>query len=45
MHLPKKLLIAYDNDKVGLHAKIKVRIKGEIIETTVGRVIFNQYST
>ena len=27
---------------VGLHAKIKVKVDGEMIETTVGRVIFNQ---
>lgn len=39
---PEELIIAYNNKKVGLHAKIKVRIKGEIIETTTGRVIFNQ---
>jgi DNA-directed RNA polymerase subunit beta' len=31
---------AYDNDVVNLHAKIKVRIDGEIKDTTVGRVIF-----
>ena len=35
-------LIAYDHGKVDLHARIKVRIKGEIVETTAGRVIFNE---
>ncbi|MDA3861782.1 MAG: DNA-directed RNA polymerase subunit beta' [Melioribacteraceae bacterium] len=34
--------IAFDNEAVELHAKIKVKIKGEFIETTVGRVIFNE---
>jgi len=34
-------LLAYDNGKVAIHAKIKVRIKGEIVETTMGRVLFN----
>jgi len=39
---PEEVIIAYNNKKVGLHAKIKVRIKGEIITTTPGRVLFNQ---
>lgn len=39
---PEEVIIAYDNKVVGLHAKIKVRIDGQLIETTVGRVIFNQ---
>ena len=39
---PEEVIIAYNNQKVGLHAKIKVRIKGEIITTTTGRVLFNQ---
>jgi DNA-directed RNA polymerase subunit beta' len=33
---------AYDNDIVGLHAKIKVKINDEMLETTTGRVLFNQ---
>lgn len=37
-----EVILAFDNKKVGMHARIKVRIKGEIIETTVGRVIFNR---
>ena len=33
---------AYDQELVALHAKVKVRLKsGETIETTVGRVLFN----
>jgi DNA-directed RNA polymerase subunit beta' len=33
---------AYDTDKVHLQSPIKVRINGEIIESTIGRVIFNE---
>lgn len=39
---PEEVIIAYDNRIVGLHAKIKVRVDNELIETTTGRVIFNQ---
>ena len=43
-------IMAYENGEVGLHAKVKIRmgkttedkIKYKTIETTVGRVIFNQ---
>ena len=39
-------IMAYDAKDVGLHAKIKVRKSGKnsskLIETTVGRIIFNQ---
>ncbi len=38
----EEVIIAYDTGVVGLHAKIKVRIDGQMVETTVGRVIFNQ---
>lgn len=42
---PEEVIIAYNEKRVDLHAFIKVRIedKGEIkiIETTVGRVLFN----
>jgi DNA-directed RNA polymerase subunit beta' len=37
-----EVIIANDNGKIGLHAKIKVRIDGKIIETTTGRIRFNQ---
>src|SRR5690606_40139778 len=33
--------MAYEQGAVDLHAKIKVRIKGQTIETTPGRVFFN----
>ncbi len=47
---PEEVVIAYNEQKVDLHAIIKVRItdhsttppKTSIIETTVGRVLFNQ---
>ncbi len=35
-------IIAYDNNRVGLHARVKVRVEGKLIETTIGRVIFNK---
>ncbi len=37
-----EVLIAYDSKVVDLHAKIKVKHDGEFIETTPGRIIFNQ---
>jgi DNA-directed RNA polymerase subunit beta' len=33
---------AYDTDRVHLQAPVKVRLDGEIIETSIGRVIFNE---
>jgi DNA-directed RNA polymerase subunit beta' len=38
----EEVIIAYNSKTVGLHARIKVKIDNEMIETTVGRVIFNQ---
>ena len=35
-------LFAYENDNVDIRAKIKVRINGQILETCVGRIIFNK---
>lgn len=37
----EEVMIAYDDRKVALHAKIKVRYHGQLIDTTIGRVIFN----
>ncbi len=37
----QEALIAYDHGVVGLHSPVKVRINGDMIETTVGRVMFN----
>lgn len=44
----EELLMAYENQVVGLHSKVKVRIKlspedtGRLVESTVGRFIFNE---
>jgi DNA-directed RNA polymerase subunit beta' len=38
---PQEVIMASQNDEVAKHAKIKVRINGQFIETTVGRVLFN----
>ncbi|MBP1656552.1 MAG: rpoC [Bacteroidetes bacterium] len=39
---PAEVIIAYNHGKVGLHARIKVRVNGQMEETTTGRVLFNQ---
>ncbi len=39
---PAEAIKAYDTDKVYLQAPIKARIDGEIIDTSVGRIIFNE---
>jgi DNA-directed RNA polymerase subunit beta' len=38
----EEVRIAYDNENVDLQARIRLRWKGEIIETTVGRTLFNE---
>jgi len=38
----KEAILAYENGFVHLHSPIKVRKEKEIVETTVGRIIFNQ---
>lgn len=39
---PNEAILAYENKKISLHAQIKVRYyDGNILETTVGRIIFN----
>jgi DNA-directed RNA polymerase subunit beta' len=37
-----EVFYSYDLRRIGLHEKIKVRTNGEMIETTVGRLIFNE---
>ena len=44
-----EMLMAYQNGSVGLHARVKVRLyadeydeRGKLVESTVGRFIFNQ---
>ncbi len=39
---PSEAKLALEYEKVNIRAKIKVRIDGEMVETTVGRLIFNQ---
>ncbi len=38
---PDEVFLAYQSGEVHLQAKIKVRMNGKLIETTVGRVIFS----
>ncbi len=48
---PEEVMIAYNEEKVDLHAMIKVRVNDvendvpveKVIETTVGRVMFNEF--
>lgn len=39
---PEDGIFAYNLEQVHLQAKVRIRINGEIIETSVGRVIFNE---
>ena len=39
---PTEAQAAYEAGRIMLHQPIKVRIKGEIVDTTVGRLIFNE---
>jgi DNA-directed RNA polymerase subunit beta' len=39
---PAEVRIAYDHNEVNLHANIRVRIDGELVETTVGRVLLKE---
>ena len=39
----EEAIIALNEGRVDIHARVKVRVNGEIIETTPGRVIVNQY--
>lgn len=40
---PEEAKIAYNEKKVSLHAVVKVRIEGELIQTTIGRILVNEY--
>ncbi len=35
-------IMAHDQHSVSLQAKVKVRVKGETLETTIGRTLFNE---
>ena len=39
---PEEVIIAYNENKISLHARIKVRIDRKIVETTTGRVLFSR---
>ncbi len=36
---PEEVRLAYDSGEVGLHAAIKCRVEGKLLDTTVGRVL------
>lgn len=39
---PEEVIAAYDSKHVSLHARVKVRIDGELVETTPGRIIVGE---
>jgi len=39
---PEEAYIALQHGKVGLHAKVKCRIQGKLVDTTIGRLVFNR---
>ncbi|MCL5411511.1 MAG: DNA-directed RNA polymerase subunit beta' [Patescibacteria group bacterium] len=39
---PGEAILAYQSGNLGLNSPIKVRMSGEEVETTVGRIIFNE---
>ncbi len=39
---PEEVRMAYDAGEVELHARIRCRVEGEILDTTVGRVLVNE---
>ncbi len=39
---PDEVRMAYDANEMDLHASIKVRIDGELVETTVGRILLKE---
>ncbi len=39
---PEEVNLAYEAGQISLHQKIKVKMKGKFIETSLGRIIFNQ---
>jgi DNA-directed RNA polymerase subunit beta' len=42
MYGVQEVLFAYEQGQIGLHAKIKCRVRGKVTDTTAGRVIFNE---
>jgi DNA-directed RNA polymerase subunit beta' len=41
-HSPEEALFAYEKEEVTLHEPVLAKINGEIMETTTGRIIFNE---
>ncbi len=39
---PEEAILAYENEKISLQEKIKVRKNGKFLETSVGRLIFSE---
>jgi len=39
---PEEVRIAYDTHEIDLHARMKVRLNGELVETTVGRILLKE---
>ncbi len=39
----EEVLIAYNDNEIDMHAKIKLKMGKELIETTAGRVLFNSF--
>ena len=39
---PTEAMAAFESERITLHQPIKVRVKGEIVDTTAGRLIFNE---
>ncbi len=42
-HSPGEVMLAYETGELSLHAKIKVRIDGQMVETTTGRILLYEY--
>ena len=40
---PEEAKIALNEGRADIHAKVKVRIKGELIDTTIGRIVANEF--
>ncbi|MGQ9653753.1 MAG: DNA-directed RNA polymerase subunit beta' [Thermodesulfobacteriota bacterium] len=39
---PEEVRVAYDVAEVDVHARVKVRLEGQLVETTVGRVLLRE---
>ncbi len=39
---PTEAMAAFESQRITLHQPIKVRVKGEMIDTTAGRLVFNE---